>query len=110
MKHMLTAALVLLGLTAGLRAQDVVDPGPGVTLPTLLKEVHPEYTAEAQAQRIEGRVLLAAVVLTNGAVDSITVDRSLDMGLDRQAVNALKQWEFKPGEKIGRASCRERGE
>jgi TonB family protein len=102
MKQVLAATLAIVGMAAGLRAQDVVDPGPGVTLPTVVREVHPEYTPEAQAQRIEGTVLLVAVVLTNGAVDSITVDRSLDMGLDRQAVNALKQWEFKPGEKDGK--------
>jgi periplasmic protein TonB len=104
MKQILTAALVIGGLTAGLRAQDVVDPGPGVTLPTVVKEVRPEYTPEAQRARIEGRVLLTAVVRTNGTVDNVAVERSLDptFGLDQQAIKAMKEWEFKPGTKDGK--------
>jgi periplasmic protein TonB len=105
MKKILTAALVIVGMAAGLPAQDVVDPGPGVTLPKVIREVHPDYTPEAQAQRIQGTVLLAAVVLANGAVDTVTVDRSLDKmyGLDQQAVNALKQWTFRAGTKDGKS-------
>jgi protein TonB len=105
MKQILSAALVIAGLAVGLRAQDIVDAGPGVILPTVITQVRPEYTAEAQAQRIEGKVLLAAVVLADGTVDNVSVDRSLDMryGLDQQAVKALKQWSFKPGTKDGKA-------
>jgi periplasmic protein TonB len=104
MKQILAAAFVVLGLTAVPRAQDVVDPGPGVTMPIVVKEVHPDYTPDAQARRIQGKVVLAAVVLASGAVDNVTVARSLDMmyGLDQQAVSALKQWEFRPGSKDGK--------
>jgi periplasmic protein TonB len=104
MKQILMATLIVVGVMAGLRAQDVVDPGPGVTLPSVVREVRPEYTPAAQAARIEGKVLLGIVVTAAGAVDVVTVDRSLDMtyGLDEQAVKAIKQWEFKPGTKDGK--------
>jgi periplasmic protein TonB len=104
MKQTLAAALVIGGLTSVLAAQEVVNPGPGVTLPTVIREVHPEYTPDAQRARIEGRVILGAVVLANGAVDAVVVERSLDptFGLDQQAINAMKQWEFRPGTKGGK--------
>jgi protein TonB len=75
----------------------------GISLPTLLREVKPAYTAEAIGNRIQGTVLLAAVVLPNGTVGDVTVLRSLDatFGLDAQAVLAAKQWLFNPGMKDG---------
>jgi protein TonB len=81
----------------------VYEPGNGVSLPTLIKEVKPNYTAVAIANRIQGTVLLAAVVLPNGTVGDVTVLQSLDAayGLDNQAVVASKQWLFAPGMKDG---------
>jgi periplasmic protein TonB len=104
MRQILVAALVV-GFAAGLGAQEPVRPGPGVTLPTVIRQVKPDYTPEAQAARIQGRVLLGVVVLADGSVDAITVDRSLDAtyGLDQQAVKAMKEWKFKPGTKDGKA-------
>jgi len=75
----------------------------GVSLPTVLKEVKPVYTAAAIANRIQGSVLLSEVVLADGTVGDVTVLRSLDtaFGLDAQAVLAAKQWLFNPGMKDG---------
>jgi TonB family protein len=89
---------------AAVSAQEVFQPGRGVTLPTVVSEVKPEYTSEAKAARIEGTVLLGAVVLADGNVDNVTVTRSLDttFGLDQQAIKAAKQWKFKPGTKDGK--------
>jgi periplasmic protein TonB len=75
----------------------------GLSLPTVLRDVRPTYTAEAIANRIQGSVLLAAVVLSDGTVGEVAVIRSLDtaFGLDGQAVLAAKQWLFNPGMKDG---------
>jgi protein TonB len=88
-----------------LAAQEVYRPGNGVTTPIVIKEVRPDYTAEAKAQRIEGTVTLDVVVNADGAVGDVKVAKSLDsvFGLDQQAVNAAKEWKFKPGTKDGRA-------
>ena len=61
------------------------------------------YTPDAIANRIQGHVLLTAVVLANGTVGEVTVTRSLDttFGLDAEAVRAAKQWLFNPGTKDG---------
>ena len=81
----------------------VYEPGNGVSLPTLVREVKPSYTPQAIAARIQGTVLLSAVVLADGTVGDVIVIRSLDTqyGLDAQAVSAAKQWLFNPGMKDG---------
>ena len=88
-----------------MRAQEVFNPGNGVTLPTVVREVRPDYTEAAKAEHLEGKVLLGVVVRADGTVGDVTVDESLDKvyGLDDQAVKAATQWTFKPGTKDGMA-------
>jgi TonB family protein len=76
-------------------------PGDGVTLPSVVKLVNPDYTSEAKRQRIEGVVGLSCVVRPDGRVTDISVTQSLDavFGLDKNAVEAMGQSEFKPGMK-----------
>ena len=101
----LAAAFLLVGLVATARAQEVFNPGNGVTLPTVVREVRPDYTEAAKAEHLEGKVLLGMVVRADGTVGDVTVDESLDKvyGLDDQAVKAAMQSTFKPGTKDGMA-------
>ena len=98
------AALLVVGIGVSVGAQEVFRAGPGVTLPTPIRQVKPDYTPEAQRARIEGNVLLGAVVLADGTVDNVAIERSLDstFGLDQQAIKAMRQWVFKPGTKDGK--------
>ena len=84
---------------------DVFNPGNGVTSPQLIKEVRPNYTGDAMRAKIQGVVEMQAVVLPDGSVDPsrIRITRSLDanLGLDLQAISAVKQWRFKPGTRSG---------
>jgi len=99
------AVLGLLVTAALVRSQEeTLKPGNGVTMPQILREVKPSYTAEAVRARIQGLVGLSVVVKDDGTVGSVTVTRSLDekYGLDEQAVSAMKQWQFKPGTKDGK--------
>jgi protein TonB len=98
-------ALVLAVGTAQAQDSTVYKPGNGVSLPQVVKRVNAEYTAEAMRQMIEGTVGLDAVVKADGAVGDVTVTQSLDAvyGLDEQAIKAMKQWQFKPGAKDGKA-------
>jgi TonB family protein len=105
-RRFLMAGCALGATVAIVGAQDsprVFAPGDGVTLPVLVTEVRPEYTREAMDAHIEGTVLLKVVVQQDGSVGEISVERSLDSvhGLDQQAVDAAKQWKFKPGTKDG---------
>jgi protein TonB len=89
-----------------LRAQDndVVKPGPGITLPKPTHEQQPRYTKEAMAAGIEGSVMMTLVVGKEGTVGRVEVIRSLDTkyGLDASAVSAARQWRFEPGRKDGK--------
>ena len=76
---------------------------PGVSLPSLVKEAKAQYPPEALANRIQGSVGLAVVVLSDGTVGEVTVVRSVDTmyGLDAEAVRTVKQFFFTPGTKGG---------
>jgi protein TonB len=73
----------------------------GVTLPKRLREVKPQYTAEAQRRHIQGSVVVKCLVLEDGSVDSCRLVRSLDpvYGLDEEALRAASQWRFQPATK-----------
>jgi periplasmic protein TonB len=102
--RLLVTVCVLGAVVAVMRAQEVFQPGNGVSIPTVVSQVKPDYTPEAKAARIEGTVMLETVVLSDGSVGDVTVARSLDaaLGLDQQAVKAMKQWTFNPGMKDGK--------
>jgi TonB family protein len=78
-------------------------PGNGVTMPRILRQASPAYTASARRARIEGPIILRAIVETDGTVSNIEVVQSLDRtsGLDAAALVALRQWRFAPGEREG---------
>ncbi len=102
------AAVVLLALIGVASAQEpssVARPGEGVTAPQIEKEVKPVYTESAKKAGIQGSVGMEVVVLADGTVGDVTVTQSLDKkhGLDDEAVKAVKQWQFVPGKKDGKA-------
>lgn len=81
----------------------VYRPGSGIQLPRIVREVKPQYTAEAMRAKVQGVVLLECVVLATGSVGNCDLVRSLDpvFGLDQEAVRAAKQWQFQPGTRFG---------
>lgn len=78
-------------------------PGNGVTLPEIIREVKPAYTSDAMRAKVQGTVLLEAVVRPDGSVGDVRIVRSLDptFGLDNEAVKAARQWQFRPGMRLG---------
>jgi TonB family protein len=78
-------------------------PGNGVEIPRLIREVKPQYTADAMRAKIQGVVWLECIVLPDGSVGDVRVTRSLDstFGLDQEAIRAAKQWRFQPGTRFG---------
>jgi TonB family protein len=73
----------------------------GVTAPVLLYKTQPDYTEEARKARYQGTVLLYIEVDPSGKATNIRVQRSLGLGLDEKAIEAVRQWKFKPGTKDG---------
>jgi periplasmic protein TonB len=78
-------------------------PGNGVMLPKPVREVKPQYTADAMRAKVQGTVLLECVVMPDGTVGKVEIIRSLDsaFGLDQEAIKAAKQWRFVPGTRFG---------
>ena len=76
--------------------------GGGVTPPTVLSEVEPEYSEEARKAKWQGMVIVEAVIDEHGIPHQLRVTRSLGLGLDEKAVEAVAKWRFKPGMKDGK--------
>jgi len=81
-----------------------VENAAGLVNPELIKSKEPQYTSDAMRAKLQGTVELQAVVMPDGSVGEVRITKSLDTvtGLDDQAVAAVKQWLFKPGEMRGR--------
>jgi len=76
--------------------------GGGVTAPSILMKVEPEYSEEARKAKWQGTVQLSLVVDDQGRPQSIKVTRSLGLGLDQKAIEAVEKWRFRPGMKDGK--------
>ena len=70
--------------------------------PIPIHRAEPVYTEEARNAKIEGAVLIQMVIDENGVPTEPKVVRSLDKGLDEKALEAVKQWRFKPGLREGK--------
>ena len=82
---------------------DVYQAGRGgVTAPTVISAPEPEYSEEARRAKFQGSVLLTIVVDPDGKACHVRVARSLGMGLDQKAVEAVSKWLFHPGTKDGK--------
>jgi len=66
------------------------------TKPMPIYRVPAEYTEVARKAKIEGAVLIDFTIDEKGIPADLKVVRSLDKGLDEKAIQALKQWRFKP--------------
>ena len=75
--------------------------GGGVTAPVLVYKTEPEYSEFARATKYQGTVTLMWRSGPDGLAHNIQVMRSLGMGLDQKAIDAVSQWQFAPGTKDG---------
>jgi TonB family protein len=77
--------------------------GGGVSAPTVLYKVEPEYSEEARKAKYQGTVVLYVEVDSSGRPRNLRVVRSLGLGLDEKAIEAVEKWKFRPGYKDGHA-------
>ena len=96
MKAFATLLLALAGIAAA-QAPDLFTAPPA-----LIYRVEPQYTPAARAAGLEGVVTLYAEIGRDGRATHIRVTHSLGMGLDRKAIEAVRQWRFQPGWKNGK--------
>ncbi|MBZ5703680.1 MAG: TonB family protein [Acidobacteriia bacterium] len=64
-------------------------------------KVDPKYPPSLIQERIEGEVILYAVIRRDGSVDSIQLVHGIDQRLDASAMDALAHWQFHPAQRAG---------
>jgi periplasmic protein TonB len=77
--------------------------GGGVSAPRAIYQPDPEYSEEARKAKYQGTVVLAAIIDANGHPRDIRVARSVGLGLDEKAMEAVKTWRFEPAKKDNQA-------
>jgi len=76
--------------------------GGGVSAPKAIYSPDPEYSEEARKVKHMGTVVLWLVVGPDGKPRDIKVLRTLGLGLDEKAIEAVKNWRFDPAKKDGK--------
>jgi protein TonB len=82
-------------------AEKVYGVGGGVTPPVAIHSPEPKYSKQARREKLQGVCVLWLVVGADGLPREIKVQRTLGLGLDERAIEAVKQWKFKPAMKDG---------
>ena len=70
--------------------------------PVVKNRVDPEYSEDARRAKVEGVVVLWAIIDTDGRAHYIRVARVLGHGLDEKAIEALRRWKFTPATSEGK--------
>ncbi len=69
----------------------------------LTSRIEPQYPEAARKARMEGVVILEAIITDQGTVEDVRVLKSVNPLLDASAVRAVQQWKYKPATLNGRA-------
>ncbi|MGO9123870.1 MAG: energy transducer TonB [Terriglobales bacterium] len=76
--------------------------GGGVSAPKPVYSPDPEYSEEARKAKYQGTCVLWMIVGPDGRPREIRVQRTLGLGLDEKAIEAVKTWKFEPAMKDGK--------
>ncbi len=66
-----------------------------------MHKVDPKYPPALMSARVQGDVILYAIIRKNGTVDSIQLIKGIEPRLDQNAMEALARWKFRPAERRG---------
>jgi periplasmic protein TonB len=76
--------------------------GGGVSPPKIVFQPDPDYSEEARKAKYQGTCILWLVVGPDGRPHDVKVARTLGMGLDEKALEAVRSWKFEPAMKDGK--------
>jgi TonB family protein len=101
-------AILTIAFSASSAAQEPTDRsaplriGPGISPPRIVDKVEPQYSPLAEADHVQGTVVIQIVVDERGVPRNIQVISPLGYGLDERAEEAVAKWRFIPGMKDGK--------
>lgn len=81
---------------------DVKNVGGGISEPIVTHMVEPEFSEEARRAKYPGDVIVSLIVDANGMPQNVHVLHGVGMGLDEKAVEAVKEYRFKPALEDGK--------
>jgi TonB family protein len=74
----------------------LMNVGGGVAAPEVIHSVEPEFTEDARTANFQGSVSIKLIVDSQGNPQNIQLVHHLGMGLDEKAIEAVRQYKFKP--------------
>lgn len=75
--------------------------GGKVSAPRVIYDPNPEFSEQARRAGYQGTCTVGLIVERDGTVSHVHMIHSLGMGLDEQALAAVKTWRFEPARKDG---------
>jgi TonB family protein len=85
----------------GVTVQKIYHIGGDVSAPTLIFAPNPEFTEKARQAKYQGVCVISLIIDAQGKPKRVQVVRHLGMGLDKKAVEAVKQYTFTPAMRFG---------
>jgi TonB family protein len=83
--------------TAVATNEKIYHVGNGVTPPVLTYSVDAKFSKKAKDAKYQGVSVVSCIVDTHGMPQHVRTVRKLGMGLDEKALEAVRQYRFKPG-------------
>lgn len=82
-------------------------PGAGtssgmLTKPVLIYKIDPDYSDQARTARLQGMITVRLDIGPDGRPQNVRIDQGLGLGLDEKAIEAVRQWRFRPGTRNGK--------
>ncbi len=90
------------GVAEGTGDDVILKVGGDVKEPVEIQRVQPTYPEEARKNRVQGRVVVRAVIDEKGVVTKVEAVESSDPMLTESALDAVKKWTYKPATKKGK--------
>ena len=97
-----TATQAPSGGSDAVREDQVRKVGGSVSAPRMVHLVSPEYSEEARREKFVGQVVVGLIVDTDGLPQNVHVVRGVGHGLDEKAIEAIKQYRFRPAMENGK--------
>jgi protein TonB len=95
-KNVVAMAIIVQLLAAAGAYEAPLRVGGDVTRPEKISGPPPVYTELARKARLQGAVIVEAIIDTQGNVVDARVLKGMPMGLDRAGLDAVVKWKFKP--------------